>query len=209
MESTVHAPDEPGFALIETFGFHPGEGFRRLDAHLARMEASARVFGLPYDEAAARGALVDVAGGAQRVRLTLGREGFGLTSAPLGAAPGRWILGVAKARLDAGDAFLRHKTTRRALYDQARAQLPDGVDELIFLNQRGEICEGTITNVFAEVDGGWRTPPLSSGVLPGVLRGELLSSGRVREAVLTPDMPITRWAVGNSLRGWITAEAKE
>ena len=209
MESTVHAPDEPGFALIETFGFHPGEGFRRLDAHLARMEASARVFGLPYDEAAARGALVDVAGGAQRVRLTLGREGFGLTSAPLGAAPGRWILGVAEARLDAGDAFLRHKTTRRALYDQARAQLPAGVDELIFLNQRGEICEGTITNVFAEVDGGWRTPPLSSGVLPGVLRAELLASGRVREAVLTPDMPITRWAVGNSLRGWITAEAKE
>ena len=210
MESTLCPPDDPGFALIETFGYHPGEGFRRLDRHLARMAYSAQAFGIAFDGAAARGALADVDGEAQRCRLTLDPDGrFGLTTAPLGAAPRDWVLGLAEAQLDPDDDFLRHKTTRRALYDQARATLPDGVDELVFLNTRGEICEGTITSFFAEVDGEWLTPPITSGLLPGVLRAELLDAGQVREAVLTPDMPFTRVAVGNSLRGWIRASLKD
>jgi len=210
VESALYPPDEPGFALIETFGFHPGEGFRRLDRHLARMARSARAFGISFDEAAARGALADVAGEAQRCRLTLDRDGiFALTTAPLGAPPKDWVLAIAEHRLDPKDDFLRHKTTRRALYDQARADLTAGVDELIFLNARGEICEGTITSFFGEVDGEWLTPPVSSGLLPGVLREELLEAGPVREAVLTPDMGFTRVAVGNSLRGWIGARWRD
>ena len=126
MESTLYPPDEPGFALIETFGFHPGEGFRRLDRHLARMARSSRAFGIAFDEAAARGALEGVSGVAQRCRLTLDRVGrFGLSTAPLGPPPQGWVLGIAEARLDPDDRFLRHKTTRRALYDQARAELPE------------------------------------------------------------------------------------
>ena len=210
MESALYPPDEPGFALIETFGFHPGEGFRRLDRHLARMARSAQTFGIRFDEAAARGALVDVTGEALRCRLTLDHEGaFRLTTAPLGTAPQDWVLAIAEHRLDPEDDFLRHKTTRRALYDQARAGLPDDVDELVFLNTRGEICEGTITSFFAEIDGEWLTPPVSSGLLPGVLRAELLEAGRVREAVLTPDMAFTGVAVGNSLRGWIGARWRD
>ena len=60
-------------------------------------------------------------------------------------------------------------------------------DEVILLNERGEVCEGTITNVFADVgDGVLVTPALACGLLPGVLRGELLDEGRASEAVLSP-----------------------
>lgn len=206
MESPLHTPDEPGFALIETFGFHPGEGFRRLDRHLARMAKSARTFGIRFDRTAAEAALASVSGEAQRCRLTLTPQGqFDLTSAPLGPSPTQWALQIRHSALDPDGPFLRHKTTRRALYDQVRADLPEGADEVIFLNTRGELSEGTITTLFAEVEGRWLTPPLSSGVLPGILREELLEAGTIRESVLTPDMGVTRWAVGNSLRGWIPA----
>ncbi|MGB8622576.1 MAG: aminotransferase class IV, partial [Paracoccaceae bacterium] len=104
--------------------------------------------------------------------------------------------------------WLGVKTTRRALYDAARAALPDGLDELLYLNQRGEVCEGTITNIFFETGQGLLTPPLSCGLLPGVLRAELLAQGRAREAVLRPaDLGTARAVfVGNSLRGLIRAE---
>ena len=81
-------------------------------------------------------------------------------------------------------------------------------DEVILLNERGEVCEGTITNVFVDIgDGVLVTPALACGLLPGVLRGELLDAGRAREAVLSPAdlMDAKALFVGNSLRGLIPA----
>jgi len=49
-----------------------------------------------------------------------------------------------------------------------------GADEGLFTTHHGEICEGTTSNVFAEVKGRYVTPPLSSGCLPGVTRGLVL-----------------------------------
>ena len=91
---------------------------------------------------------------------------------------------------------------RRALYDQSRAALPEGLDELIFQNERGEVCEGTITNVFFDRGHGMRTPPLTSGLLPGVLRAELACPEEVLRA---EDLPRVRLWVGNALRGLIPA----
>jgi 4-amino-4-deoxychorismate lyase len=84
--------------------------------------------------------------------------------------------------------------------------LPAGVDEAIFANRRGEICEGTISNLFFDMGSGLRTPPLACGLLPGVLRAELLETGRAREAVLTlADLGSARLWCGNALRGLIPA----
>lgn len=214
MESPVRPRDalqnDPAFRLIETLGWHPGEGFRHLPLHLARMERSASAFGIPFDPEQGRVMLAEAAGDAPlRCRLTLDADGqLDLTTAPLGRTPAEWRLGIADTRLEAGDLWLQHKTTRRALYDEARANLPDGMDELLFLNEREELCEGTITNLFVTcVDGQVVTPPLSCGLLPGILRQVMLESGQCVEAVLSLDDLQNAQALhmGNSLRGLIPA----
>lgn len=214
MESPVRPRDtvqnDPAFRLIETLGWHPGAGFRHLPQHLDRMARSAAVFGIPFDRKQAEAVLSEAAGEAPlRCRLTLDADGqLDLTAAPLGGSPAQWRLGIAQTRLNADDLWLQHKTTRRALYDAARAALPEGVDELLFLNQQGEACEGTITNLFVtRADGQRVTPPLSCGLLPGVLRQTLLESGQCREQVLRVQDLLEAKAIhmGNSLRGLIPA----
>lgn len=193
--------------LIETFGWD-GAAFRRIEAHLARARASAAALGFRWDRGAVDAALARVAGAAPlRVRLTIGRKGDAeVTTGPLTPSPPEWRVMIAPERLDPDAPLLRHKTTERALYDATRAALPEGIDEALFLNTRGEAAEGTITTLFFDLGNGLGTPPLASGCLPGILRGELLASGRTGEAVLAaPDLPRARLFVGNALRGLIPA----
>lgn len=76
---------------------------------------------------------------------------------------------------------------------------------MLFVNEAGDLVEASRTNIFVEKGGVLFTPPLSSGCLPGILREELLETGRAREAPLTPDDLKTGFLLGNSLRGLIAA----
>jgi para-aminobenzoate synthetase/4-amino-4-deoxychorismate lyase len=198
--------------LIETLRWSPTEGFLRLDRHLARMEASAAVFGISFSRSAALSTLQQLvfnANTAQRVRLTLAEDGtFACTNAPVFKTTKPWRFTISPQRVAHGDLFLSHKTNRRELFEaeQARAAV-DGFDEAIFLNQRGEITEGSRTNMFVRLGGTLVTPPLGCGLLNGCLRQELLETGECSEAVLFPDDLERADAVylGNSLRGLIPA----
>ena len=203
MESPLRAgAGDPGLKLIET-ALWDGAACPRRDGHLARLSASAGFLGWPCDIAAAGAALTGPAGAPARLRLTLDATGrIEVTQAALPPARAEWRLALAGERLDADDPWLRIKTTRRAAYDAARAALPEGIDEVIFLNQRGEVCEGTITTLFFDRGAGMRTPPLSSGLLPGVLRAELACPEEVLRA---EDLSGVRLWVGNALRGLIPA----
>ncbi|MBI1220016.1 MAG: 4-amino-4-deoxychorismate lyase [Rhodobacteraceae bacterium] len=212
MEDALRNLSEPelnSLELIETLRFTPGEGLARRDLHLDRMARSATALGFPFRRDAAAGVLDTVTGpGIRRVRLTLNRKGrFGVASAPLAPTPDHWTVTIGLDRIDAADPWLRHKTTRRALYDRTRADLPVGVDEVLFCNHDGALCEGTITNIFLQAGAALLTPRLSAGVLPGVLRQHLLATGMAREADLTPaDLSEAKALyVGNSLRGLIPA----
>lgn len=189
--------------LIETL-LWDGARFPRLALHLARLAAGAGALGFACDPSGVERALRAAVGDAPlRVRLTLGAAGDAeVTVAALPAARAEWRLGLAGARLASDDPWLRVKSTRRAAYDAARAALPDGIDEVIFLNERAEVCDGTITTVFFDRGHGMRTPPLSCGLLPGVLRAELAVP---EEVLLARDLPRVRLWVGNALRGLIPA----
>lgn len=211
MESPFCPPADPDFRIIETLAFRPDQGFVRRDRHLARMARSADALGIPCDVKRAAEKLDAVAGMSPlRCRLTLAADGqLDVTTGVLADNPPVWRVAVAEERLAASDIWLQHKTTQRALYDAARASLPGGVDELVFLNERGELCEGTITNLFLDMPDGQRlTPTLSSGLLPGILREEMLANEQVAEATLTlTDLKnAEKVCVGNSLRGLILAE---
>lgn len=202
MESTLRAGAD-GVRLIETL-LWDGTAFPRLPLHLARLMDGASKLGFSCDPEAVRAALDDATDPSPlRVRLTLGADGgVEVTVAPLPPAKPQWRLGLAQARLSSTDPWLTVKSTRRAIYDDARAALPDRLDEVIFLNERGEVCDGTITTVFFDRGDGMRTPPLSSGLLPGVLRAELACP---EEVLTAQDLPRVRLWVGNALRGLIPA----
>ncbi|MBB3964778.1 aminotransferase class IV [Rhizobium metallidurans] len=202
------------FSLIETLRYEPDTGFIRLRLHLARLTRSARRIGFPQPLGALERLQQAVAGATspQRVRLTFDENAnIAVTTAPFTPlAPDTiWTIRIADQRLDSTDKLLRIKTTRRAVYDRARAEYAtDEADEVLMLNERGEACEGTITSIFLDDGSGLlRTPPISCGLLAGVLRTELICQRKARVGRITrDDLKTGKLYVGNSLRGLIPAK---
>lgn len=205
----------PDFNLIETFRYEPGRGFLRLEQHLQRLQSSAQELGFSFNAQAIRTQLQLYANHDQnlRIRLCLSADGSsGITATPFQALPpqGLWKLAIARTRQNSTAPLLRHKTTKRAIYEAARAEYTAGqADEVLLLNEKDQLCEGTITTLFADTgEGLLLTPPLTCGLLDGVLRKTLLQQGKAREEILTEQhlKQAHRLYVGNSLRGLIGAE---
>lgn len=191
---------EPGtFELLETMLWSSEAGFWLFDYHLERLQRSARYFGHPCDLNRVRDALdahVKPLAPMQkwRIRLTLARDGaIAVTSSKLTmiqAGAGLPTGTISEKRTNSADIFLHHKTTNRRLYDTefSRRQNDYGCAEVLFCNERGELTEGSRTNLFVQFKDVRYTPPLSCGLLDGTLRRSLLSQphNRVKEAILTP-----------------------
>lgn len=210
MESALRDQAPSGLRVFETMLWTPTMGIPRLDLHLARLERGCIKLGI---EAGNIKSILDVikARQAQRMRLSVGFENdvkietWDFEPLPRDTI---WRVAVANERVQSDDPWLQIKTTKRELYNRLRAELPDGIDEMIVLNEHGEVCEGTITNVFVDKGEGLLTPPTSCGLLPGILREDMLNDGRAHaEKVLVEDLANTdALFVGNSLRGLIKAQ---
>lgn len=205
------------FELIETMLHEPEKGIWLRGYHLARLAASAAYFGFVFDASKVHDAIeAAISGNANerlRVRLLLDEDGgVTVTTAPQPAAPADAVMRyvVSDSRLNSTDLFLYHKTTRRELYDREWKHYADtlGADEVIYLNEAGELAEGSRTSIFIARAGKLLTPRLAAGVLPGTLRAALLDEGRAEEARLTiQDLNgAAEIYLGNSVRGLVRAE---
>jgi para-aminobenzoate synthetase/4-amino-4-deoxychorismate lyase len=193
--------------LLETFRFEAPLGFVNVSRHLRRLAGSAAFLGIPFDLVAAEELLSGAGDLASptRVRLALSQDGaLRLECVPLVEdAEAPLVLAIDDVAVDASDARLFHKTSDRARYDEAMLRHA-GVDDVILVNDAGEVTETTRANLAVLIDGEWCTPALACGLLPGVERERLLEEGRLVERVITREACERAAALAtlSSLRGW-------
>jgi para-aminobenzoate synthetase/4-amino-4-deoxychorismate lyase len=167
------------------------------DEHRQRMAASARFWGYPFSEDAwsrVTGEIMATSGcEPARVRILLDEHGgLHVHTEPISPEPWPELpapVTLGRLTAAASDPFLFHKTTYRPWYNPAMAAIRRGeIFDQIFVNASGEVTEGARSNVFVlGAEGVLVTPPVSSGLLPGILRQRLIDAGMCREQVLTPD----------------------
>ncbi len=203
------------FGLIETLLWSKQQGFTLLEHHVTRLTNSAQNLNFElnideFDSALAR-AVKDLPTGQYfRVRAVLQRDGaIHVTQTQISEVPSSavWQVAMAQTRFDSRWPLLRHKTTRRSLYEDEFADAGKrGADEVLFMNERGELCEGARCNIFVKRRGVLLTPTLECGLLPGTLRARLLQTGQAQVTILAPaDLIDAEWYMGNSVRGLVRA----
>ncbi|BCS55224.1 aminodeoxychorismate synthase component I [Geobacter sp. SVR] len=208
--------DSGEFQLIESLR-HDDDGYLLLDRHLQRLAQSAAYLGYRFEEEPLRRRLSELGlelSGVNKVRILLDQNGNTTVESQaiddLGQAAPPAPIALAGQRVNARDPFLYHKTTRRAIFDSARQEHPDCYD-VILLNQQDQLTEGSFNTLVISQGGELLTPALECGLLPGVLRAELLAVGAIREAVLTAEdlKRAERIWLLNSVRGWRECKLKD
>lgn len=206
----------PDFRLVETILHEENGQYSLLPAHLERLASSAARFGFRLDQSSIEHQLADYADGLQgrhKIRLLLARDGsVELESVAIDPDPPHMIMniGIADQQVDSRDHLMYHKTTHRPLYRDALKQHAEW-DDVLFVNERGEITEGANHNLVIRLNGLMITPALSSGLLPGVFRAKLLREGTIKEGIVTAaDLKGAEdlWLI-NSVRGWRQARLDE
>jgi para-aminobenzoate synthetase/4-amino-4-deoxychorismate lyase len=195
------------FDLIETMSYDPRAGIGELDRHLARMKRSAQALDFAFDRHVTRNELqaATFRAGPSIIRLLLSRSGaMAIELRPPPTNPKEPVtVKVASLPVTSEDFRLAHKTSDRAFYDEARET--SGTFEVLFRDRDGFLTEGSFTSLFVERNGRLLTPPLSRGLLPGILRERLIEEGRAEEADLTAKDLGSGFLIGNSVRGLIRA----
>jgi para-aminobenzoate synthetase/4-amino-4-deoxychorismate lyase len=214
------------FSLIETMRWDPGrreqevaEGYFLLERHLERLSRSAHYFAFYLDLEKVRKELAEFAKGLyskrkpHRVRMLLGRDGsIDISASVLSMQEKQAYFDLSAKAVDSQDPFLYHKTTYRPLFtEEYQRAKTRGLFDCVFVNERGELTEGTISNIFLEINGELVTPAVSSGLLNGTFRQELVEQGHAREQVLYPDDLKKARAIylGNSVRGLLRASYRD
>jgi len=200
------------FRLYEALLWDPAAGYYLLERHLARLERSAGHFGFALDAGDVRRELDGFAQGLpprpRKVRLELSADGE-VALSDVDVKPSHHPVRVALARepVDASDVFLRHKTSRREVYEGALAAHP-GADDVLLWNERRELTEACNANLVLEIDGRLLTPHRDAGLLPGTFREELLARGEIAERVLPVGAldAASRLFLVNSVRRWVPAQ---
>ena len=195
------------FRLIETMRIAGPGDLPDLELHLDRLEASASALDFKFDRAAVREQIIASASCPDRLRILVAPNGFvEVERSGLSDLPERVEVALAPHPLDRNDFRRVHKTSDRGFYDEPR--IASGAFELIFVDLDGFLTEGSFTSLFVPRDGRLATPPLSRGLLPGILRRKLVESSEAFEADLRPKDLAQGFYIGNALRGLISARLR-
>ena len=201
----------PEFEVFETLVWEPGMGFSDLTAHFDRMKCSQEWFGRPFPEDPCK-FLPESLETRQRVKLIIDSDGvIRFECVPLdctGWGKAAVQLHISKVPVSSEELFLYHKTTQRKRYDEAFCSAKaQGFDEVLFFNEKGQLTEGAISNIFIRVDKVWKTPALSCGLLPGIERGKLLKTLNAETAEIGLDelKSAEEIMICNSVRGAVRA----
>ena len=197
-----------------------------LELHLDRMQSSAFDLGIPFTRLEAQSLVHEAIFGldqsiSYRLRLDLLSEGnLQISKEKLDYLPEEvqifWAKDVlenpANAITHSGNILLRHKTSFRPVYDKAwQASVSKGGFDAIFTNESGHVTEGGRSSIFIKPKNStnWLTPPLSAGVLPGVMREHILNdpTWNAHEANFTiEDVSMAdKIVISNALRGPLRA----
>lgn len=218
LKSRYAVLDEPEFQVFETILWTPADGFLFREEHWRRAGRSQLYFGRPVPPESASGEWMRLEKRLKAdpvfrkegacIRMLLHRDGR-VEWRILPVRKPRWEglklrIRISAHPVDSSDVFLYHKTTNRALLDDAlRKARKEGFHEVLFLNEKGELTQGSISSLFLRRNGFWRTPALSCGLLPGIWRSHAMRELRAREARLTlRDLFCAEEVrLGNSVRG--------
>ncbi len=201
----------PDFSLLETLRWTREDGIALLDGHLDRLAQSAAYFDrkLNIDDvrSAIETTLATAGDDGLRLRVLVDRWGnvrVETSALPLPARDFR--VRLAPRPVDSNDVFLYHKTTHRDVYVEATSGVDD-CDDVLLWNEDGYITETTITNVFVRRDGKLITPPVSCGLLGGVMRAHLLNSREAEEGLIHKNCikPGDSLLLANAVRGQFAA----
>ena len=207
----------PKFQLIETMLWTSKYGYFLKELHLERLMNSATYFNFLFHEDSIRKSLDQErirfnSNKTYRIRLLLSKNGkLKISSSPIKPIKTEVIIAVSDKKTDSNNVYLFHKTTNRSLYDdELKNYQKHGCFDVIFFNERGEITEGAISNIFIKKDGKYYTPPIKCGLLDGVFRKYFINNNghKIIEKIIYPDdlKKADEVLLANSVRGLLKAK---
>lgn len=207
----LQEPPAP-FQLIETFLLDQEGHLPFLEQHMDRLADSARCLGFVCNKEKIASAVREQAAlwhkagmGVRIVRLLLALSGtFSLQTRPCSPFPKTLKIGIAEQRVDRFDRLLRHKTTRRHVFDQALARAKEaGEEDALFFNNLGRVTEGTIRAILVRLGERWYVPPLEDGLLASTWRARMIKRLHAHEHCLTLEdlCKADEVVMGNAVQG--------
>lgn len=181
------------FHLIETMYATAENGIRHLDIHMARLRRSAATFGFRLDEVGIierlHATCTRLSSGPQRIKLSLAAEGeCNVQTNPINPLTEPVRVMLADGPMNSTGDLAAHKTSWRSHYNEAiRIAEKKGAFDMVFYNSDDRLMEGARSNIFLKMKGHWYTPPLTLGILPGVMRTVMMNNPywQVAERTLT------------------------
>lgn len=170
------------FDIFETMRYENGE-IIFLDKHLARMKSASDYFLFRFSEKKIRKQIFNSLKELEKTkpkRIKLSLSKWGISKAEISDIPivtDDVSVIISKNKISSYDKFRNFKTTNRKLYDDEFAHYAaQGFYEVLYLNEKDELAEGSRTNIFLRREDLWFTPPPDSGALPGIYRQHFIDT---------------------------------